>query len=351
LPEGLRDTPTLSARIVSPQAGHYTVKLSYIATGLDWSADYIARIHRDGRTLDLSGWITLANFSETGFANAPVEVVAGIVATIGEDAPVDPKYVTMNTQCWPTDVDWAKIRSRFDVIVTGSRAMEMRMPPPPPAGTVETVAVTARRIAATRLGDYKLYALPERTALAAQETKQVQFLDQADVPFERFYTYVVEPAGDDSQNAEAASVLRLQNKESEGLGKPLPAGTVSVTSSDANGNAVLAGQQRINDTSVGLPLEIETGRAMNVRVERLVTKRETTGSDKDKRTRLDYEIAIENDKTIPIAFELSHPLGDSGAHIIDEDMPHTIKPAGATWTFALAPAQREVLHYTVEQPD
>ena len=76
---GLTGTPTLSVRVHAAQAGRYQVKLSYLATGIDWTADYVARIHADGATLDLTGMATLANFSATSFADADVQLVGGMV--------------------------------------------------------------------------------------------------------------------------------------------------------------------------------------------------------------------------------------------------------------------------------
>ncbi|MGD0867451.1 MAG: hypothetical protein ABSA49_18065, partial [Rhizomicrobium sp.] len=81
VPDGLRDTPTLSVRAVMSRAGHYTLTLSYIATGLFWSADYNAHVRPDGRSLDLNGWITLTNLSDSNYRRVPVEFVAGRVFT------------------------------------------------------------------------------------------------------------------------------------------------------------------------------------------------------------------------------------------------------------------------------
>jgi hypothetical protein len=89
VPEGLRDTPTLSIRTIAPEAGRYTIKLSYIAVGINWAADYVARIRPDGKSLDLSAWITVANMGDTGFERAPLQVVAGRLQTTGEDVPVE----------------------------------------------------------------------------------------------------------------------------------------------------------------------------------------------------------------------------------------------------------------------
>lgn len=348
-PDGLHDTPTLSVRTHAAKSGRYTVKLSYIATGIYWSADYVARIRPDGHSLDLSGFITLSNFSSTSFPNIPVEVVAGNVGETGEDSPVDSAQPHVEETCWPTNIDWA---TRMLRIVSAVGQQEIRPPPPPPApgqgGPVETVVVTGSRIPSSTLGDYKLYALPERTSVAARETKQVQFLDQRDVQFERVYAYYVDES-EREVSAPADAFLRLQNKKAEGLGLPLPGGTVSVEEQGPTG-PLLAGQANFTDKSEGLPVEIDFTDAINVRVRQRITEHRTIGSGKLKVSQDDFEIAVENDKPVAIAFELGQPLYETGMRVVAEDAAHTIEPGGAFWHFTLKPGEVRLVHYTIESP-
>jgi hypothetical protein len=352
VPEGLRDTPTLSIRTRAPEAGRYTVTLSYIATGMNWSADYVARIRPDGRSLDLTGWITLANFGDTGFVQSPVEVVAGHLETTGTDVPVDPPATRASTECWPTDIDWATMRNSF---VDAVFSEDIGAFPDATAEALQrvpsvTVVSTAQKIEASELGDYKLYALPELSDLLARQTKQVQFLDQEDVPFERFYAYSVFDDDSSSETDEPASIfLRLQNTALGKLGKPLPAGSVSVFEVTPQGSPVLAGQDRVHDISVGLPVEIVQGRAMDVRVRRTVTKEESPGWWFNKATRAMLEIDVTNEKPVPITFEVYHPMLER-MRIVSESERHVVKPKGATWRFTMAAGERKLLRFTIELP-
>jgi hypothetical protein len=343
IPDGLRDTPTLSLHVRAPQAGHYSVSLSYIATGMNWSADYVARLAPDGKSLALTGWLTLANFADTGFGGIPVEVVAGKLMTTGEDKPVDPAPTYRSDSCWPTNINWA----------TASRFFGGLPPPAPPPpsliiapAAMETVAVTGARkeIAAQELGDYKLYALPESTDLWARRTKQVQFLDQAEVPFERLYTF--DAGNDTGEGGEAATtVLRLKNTPEGGLGKPLPAGSVAVYAGGEN--PLLLGGDKVRDTSVGLPFEIQTGRAMAVRVVARETENKVSGSKNRRIYRSSREIDIANGKREAIVFELRQPLSED-VRIVSESESHSVKPEGAVWLLNLGPGEMRQLRYTTE---
>src|SRR3546814_9412789 len=57
IPAGLSAKPTLSVTTRSPEATTADVTLTYLATGFDWAAYYVARVNDDGKTLDLFGWL------------------------------------------------------------------------------------------------------------------------------------------------------------------------------------------------------------------------------------------------------------------------------------------------------
>lgn len=349
VPADLTPTPTLSVRVRAPAAERFTLKVSYLATNLDWSADYVARIDPGRETLTLSGMITLANFSETSFPNAPTEVVAGTLETTGNDIAVSPNPPQVFPACWPVDINWAKLRQILrqvsNVPITGFTA-------PAPGAMVESVVVTAekrREIEATALGDYKLYRLPEATDVLARQTKQVAFIDRDNVSFERIYEFRIDPyeARDDSDadDKPASIVLRMQNREDAGLGKPLPSGIVSVVEPGDDGD-VMAGQGEIGDVSIGLPVEITTGRTINVRVQERVTAAEKIGSGSSERTRETRDLAIINDKATPVHFELYFPLTEVEGKVVSESQSHVMKKGMAMWDFTLAPGQH--LDFTCE---
>ena len=355
IPPGLADEPRLSMTIRAATAGKYTVQLSYLALGIDWSADYVARIDPDDRTLSLTGWLTLVNRAGTTFANTPAEVVAGNLARDeAETQPPGPATVTESSSCWPIG-SFAKYRPEgermFKRAITLNRGMLQA------ADSVEEVAVTGSRVPLAQvreLGDYKLYAVPEPTTIAARQSKQVQFLSEKRVPFTRIYTFraIEESIMDENDFVprRAAVLLRLLNKESEGLGKPLPAGVVSVMESSGAG-ALLAGQDNIDDIPVGLPVELELGLAMDVWIEPRVTEERTIVRSDHNEERFSVEVRLGNDKPVPITLEYRQPSAGEGFRIVRESQSHTLKDGDIQWTFRLRPGSRAVLRYTVQRSD
>ncbi|HEY2068232.1 MAG TPA: hypothetical protein VGG48_01655 [Rhizomicrobium sp.] len=355
VPEGLADTPTLSVNTSAPVAGRYTIKLSYIATGLNWNADYVAHVAPNGKTLDLSGWITLANFSATGFGTIPVDIVAGKLNTTGEDEPLNIYAKQLSRQCWPTNINWGTARMMTAV---GQQEYKLMAPPPPPPppqsmadASTETVVVTGSRIPDPRaLGDYKLYTLPEPTLMAAQQTKQIQFLDQRDVKFDKIYGYRIDLWDHDERIDPARVLFRLKNKKDDGLGKPLPAGQVSVMEIAGSGTMVFAGRDAIKDTAVDSPLEVGTGAAQDISVDRQVKDLHAVGEGKDKREQRTFEATVTNDKSVPIRFEFQLPVYE-GLRILTESAPHGLDRGNMVWQFALKPGESATLTYDAEVPE
>jgi hypothetical protein len=336
VPQGLGDRPTLSVLADVPRAGRYQVKLSYLATGFTWSADYVAHIRPDGRSLDLFGWLTLSNKSAAGFAQAPTEVVAGQLQRDEATRPPEVEVKELTPACWgqeppPRVMDAPLAMARFA--------------PAPPNEVQEIVVTSAKRQAVqSELGDYKLYTLPEPTTVAARQTKQVAFLEQTAVPFERVYVYRYydrdHPADDDQQPPDV--VLRLQNKPTAGLGKPLPAGTVSVMEASAAG-PVLAGQQALKDTAVGLPVELTLGRAMDVAVAPRTEDESTVGN----RAVRSMVVSLSNAKPTPVVLEYREQRGQTDFKVDKSSVRPTTDKGDQVWTLRLAPGQQAQLRYTL----
>ena len=271
VPEGLSDQPSLSVRTRAGEAGRYTVTLAYLATGLQWSSDYVAELAPDGRCMALTGWLTLANFGSTGFVDAPVQAVAGNLRTESGTVPVDAVRLPRRAGCWPQDTTTEGKSPAYSGMTEPMPPPPPPAPPPPPRLQMrDEVVVTGSRIAEQgELGDYKIYTLPERTTVAARQTKQVRFLERRDVPVERLYRARIDGSSDlrsVTGPLQTDIVLRLDNDADSALGLALPGGTWSLRQQRTDGPAFFTGEARSTDRPIGLPVELSIGQSPNVRV-------------------------------------------------------------------------------------
>jgi hypothetical protein len=354
-PEGLADRPTLSVLTDVTRPGRYTVRVSYLTARMDWSADYIARMNSDGRTLDLSGWITLSNRTAVSFKDAPTAVVAGRLAR----APVElPQIVTKDValNCWPNETThggWPQPEPPPPPPQIQPRPMAMAMPAPPPPGTMEVIVTAQKRqsVQQSNLGDYKLYSLAEPTTVAARQTKQVQFLHKEAVAFETAYVHRVNiwPGyrSDPDQQQPTTITLRLQNKAVNGLGQSLPAGQVALRRSGV-GRELYVGEYGVRDVPVGEPFEIETGSAAKVFTQDRVISDTLVGDKDHPREVIALEVVAFNRKTDPAAVEIRHAGGFLQGFKVDvENAPHTTKGGDPVWRLAVPAGGERTLTYSV----
>lgn len=355
VPEGLTDKPSLSTVVEVPAPARAKLTVSYLALGVNWQADYVARIHPDGKHLDLTGWLTLVNSGGGRFDDAKTQAVAGKLSRTyvrvdkGQGRPIV-------RACWPMDTThFGKPSVVYEAAFAGPPPPP---PPPPPAPTAypmrAEVMVTASRAKLAQqsnLGDYKLYTLPEPVTLNARQTKQVAFLDQKEVAFQRLYAVEMN-AYDDYDDADQAVivpdvVLRLENKTANGLGKPLPSGALSAIETQ-DGRPAFAGEQAVRDVAVGEPLDLVIGGAMDVRARPRLVEERALAKDRVRRT---YEVDLANAKTIPVTVELRQDPSAPFFKVIAEPSRHELRNGKVAWRITLAPGETRTFRYAIARGD
>jgi hypothetical protein len=236
VPENLRARPTLSVTVDSRHAGARPATLSYLTPGLGWKADYVALYDERESKIDVQGWVTLTNSSETTYDNAQTLLVAGAPTTVeAED----------------------------------SQPYNIRRPPQ--RRTLQRAGTESGQ--RERLGDYYLYPLAERTTIANMQTKQVSFLDVHGVPAEHGYEFRNGWLQTQDQPQSAQTVYSFSTSAHAGLGDQLPAGVLRFYMRDRRGDPQFIGESRIDHTPMGSTLSLATGDAFDVKVQAIVDKR------------------------------------------------------------------------------
>ena len=363
LPEGLADKPTLSVVADIPAAGRYVLHLSYLMVQVDWSADYVARLAPDGKTLDLTGWLTLSNRSGASFEGAPTSVVAGQLARVDPDLP-DITPTGRTPQCWPMGTTTSNLWRRREAmreeavqrVPIAITAFTAAAPQCTGGGdcVAEMVVTAEKRVTTSALGDYKLYSLVEPTTLAARQIKQIRFLHQTGVKFETIYVFDIAAAaadGDDQdQPAATTATLSFENKDADGLGLPLPAGIVTVRQPQAiaDGWELFVGEHKIRDVPVNEPFELAVGEASDVEVASHTISETSVGSGARKRDRTAEALTITNAKPMAVAVEVRIPSGRQGLKVVRESVRHVLKNGSDVWRLTVPANGEATLDLTVD---
>jgi hypothetical protein len=300
VPPGLSARPTLSVRTRAREALTATVTLSYLASGFDWRANYIATLSPDGSQVALFAWLTLASGDETSFVGADAQAVAGRLNREEVEAE-PPGAVPLQLRCWPqattSDIPLIQpggaIRRESDGIVDSIVAEDVSALPD------RSVTEALQRIPGVQmarqeaLGDLKLYRIPEPVTVAAHSIKQVAFLERNNVPIRIVYRHRL--SGDAEPEPRPADRFLIANNRTEtGLGMPLPAGQIQLFA-EGGGRPILVGEGVVTDQAVGAEVEIGVGPATGVNS--VVTPVE--GS----RRKDEFLLTVTNDQSTPVPYE------------------------------------------------
>ncbi|HYI48907.1 MAG TPA: hypothetical protein VEX35_10630 [Allosphingosinicella sp.] len=302
VPAGLSARPTLSVRTRAAQPVTATITLSYLSSGFDWQANYVGHLSADGTSINLFAWLTLASMDETSFPNADTQAVAGRLnrAAPPDEDRDDEDEDWLELRCWPAGTTGSPAPPSTLVLTNGRTNVGDTLNDLPQLrsqfaqGEDESIVVTATRARQEDLGDLKLYRIPEPVTVAANSQKQVAFLDQPAVRVQLVYRNRLE-AGFDGTQDPPKRLLLTRNRTAEGLGIPLPAGTIQLFDAAADGRPILIGENSIPDRAVDEDVEIGMGQATGVNV-----VDEETGSGRDWE---DHVLTVTNDQAVPVRYE------------------------------------------------
>ena len=269
VPADLSAKPTLSVRARSAAPVEATVTLTYLTSNFDWRAHYVATLAPDGKTMSLFAWLTLANGDETGFADADTMAVAGRLNREDEEL-LQPETRSIELNCWPiqrtheTDTVTTVSAEQFDLsgtvateglIVTGSRVSR------------ETLLNELPQLIAERenLGDLKLYRIPIPVSVASNSQKQVAMIAQPRAQVGTYYRWraAFDSGADEPQATE--QILKFENRQRDGLGLPLPAGSFTLYTL-RDGQPFLLGEGRMSDRTIDENVEVPIADSPGVRI-------------------------------------------------------------------------------------
>jgi hypothetical protein len=320
LPNGLITRPTLRWLLQSGVTGPQQVQLTYLAGGLNWTADYNVLLGTENDALDINGWVTLTNTSGASYTDAQVKLVAGDVNRLPEAVPV------MRMQ-----------------------AMELAF----------AADAAAPRVEQREFFEYQLYEVVRRVTVADNETKQVEFVAGTGVPAQTFFVYdanlgfggyfgpIIDQGYGITSVTDVQNWLEFSTGEENGLGADLPAGRIRVYQEDVDGSALLVGENRIDHTPEGEDVQIYLGNAFDLVGERIQTDFTLLGRNVLEET---WEIRLRNrkdDETVEIRVPEKLFRWSNWEIINSTDAFEQMDAATIEFRVNVEPGQERVIRYTV----
>jgi len=296
IPENLIARPSL-VWLLDSGAERQDLEVSYLASSMRWSADYVLVLSPDDAQGDLTGWVTLDNRSGASYRDAKLKLVAGDVQRL-QPRPMDMAY-------------------------------RMRT-----LGAAEEAAPQFRE---ESFFEYHLYTLERPATLLDNEKKQITLLQAPEIGLEKHFVLRGEPQwfrgsypGALESKRKVSVLLELDNSEANGLGMPLPKGTVRVYKEDSDGGRQFVGEDSIDHTPRDERIRVKLGEAFDVVADRRQMEWREHGRCGSESS---FEIEIRNHKDADVAVEVVEPASGEW-EILRSSHPHVRKDANS---FAFTP--------------
>jgi hypothetical protein len=290
IPENLISQPTLVWMLENKFSRPQKLEASYLTSGINWKADYVAVLNKLDTLTDLTGWVTIDNRSGATYQNALLKLVAG-------------------------DIHRVQGEVRMDYARPMAAAKEV-----------------SQQFKEESFFEYHLYTLDRRTTVKDNQTKQMTLLDANQVPLKKLFLFAGHPQyyyqlNQGSQKQKVGVFLELENTKKNNLGIPLPKGTIRVYKEDKDGSLQFVGEDRIDHTPKDEKFKIKIGEAFDVVGERVQTDYKRLGPNLFE---VAFEVSIRNHKKEDIKVFVEEPIpGDwemlSNTHSFEKLSAHLIR--------------------------
>ena len=220
LPKDLLTKPSLIWNTKSKK-GLQNIELNYLTRNISWKSDYILKLDK---TNSLSAWITINNNSGKSYENANIYVIAGEVQTNAPKINLQRRYKSM--------------------------------------ALMESSPVVSQK----EFAGYHLYKIPFKESINNKEKKQINFINKQNLKIKTkaqsknsiyFHAFNKIPSN------KLSHIIELNNTKNDGLGIPLPKGTIRVYKKDETLSHFI-GQSSIKHTSLDEKISINIGKFFDI---------------------------------------------------------------------------------------
>ena len=276
LPEGMILKPTLVWQVYSEQEQRVKCQVAYRATGFSWKSDYVLTINEDEDMGQFAGWVSIDNNSGKKYVQAKLKLIAGDVNTVQP------------------------------VVYRRSFAMKSM------AMMDSMAAPESNTFSEKSFADYHMYTLPRRVNINESSQKQIEFIPRTDAAkLTKYYAININAGGYEEAELKATNTIKLLNSELQGLGMPLPKGTVRVFKNDTDGALEFIGEDQIQHTPKNENITLKTGHAFDITAKKTVSKRSDVSNGYDATLRLEINNRGDGKKPIDVRVELNNYYGDN----------------------------------------
>lgn len=344
--------------IRSEVEGQVEFEITYLTSGLNWRAFYMATLTPNEKKINLEGYVRLANNSGEDYENAQTRLIVGKVNQLDQIAHLAQRQYPYNS---PMQIEsdlrvYNEIMEDTEVPILGDEIMLGF------GGVMKEefrgVSLKPKEIKKEGLSEYFLYTIEGTETIRNKWSKRLPSLDIVDVPVESLYKY-----NEDLYAKNTVRFISFANDEEHELGEtPIPNGNVKVYRTLQDSYLSYEGTTDIKYIPVNEDIELDLGVAskvtvvpklMNYRTDNyeydrniVLRKNDISGFDEIKT----WQIELNNTTDIPAKIEITRRFNtpawemdfdEKGIDYKKHDTTH------ARFTTTIKPQTKRTFEYTV----
>ena len=352
--------------IRSEVEGAVPFEITYFASGLSWRAFYMGTMNEDETTMDLKGYVHVANHSGQDFENAQTRLIVGQTRLTeeipylarrrypyGPDIP-DDKSNRSGLGQWKEEEEL--VWDQFGFVFNGVNGdMDLGAGVMGGMGGGAIIYHEIKAIEKEGLSEYFLYTIEGTENLPNTWAKRLESLDVSDIPVKSLYKY-----DEDRYGTDTIRFVSFTNDTEHELGTtPIPEGNVKLyrTVNDRQ-NLSYVGETDVKYIPVNEAVELNLGPAQRVKVEPMLMDRKTDHYTFDNKGNINgwdeietWSVKLTNAGEIAVEAEVTRNFGVEEWDIaIPQGQPAAYEKLDvhrARFTAALPARSEEILTYTV----
>ena len=336
--------------IHSEVSGQVPFEITYFTSGISWRAFYMGTLAEDEKTMQLQGYVRVANNSGEDYEEAETRLIVGNVHILDEivelakrQYPYNRPGIVRELDFINTDIEGRMGGIKGDGMMGGMGGMG--------GGMYFNERLSRKEIRKEGLSEYFLYTIEGTETIPNQWGKRLLSFEATDIEVESLYKYDEQRWGN-----QTIRFVKFANDEEHNLGQtPIPNGNVKIYGkADSEGFLSYVGGTNIKYIPVDEEVELNLGPARLVKVEPKLMDFKTDNYMFDRRGNVagwdeirTWKIEITNTRELPIEIEITRGLG-TAYWTIQSDVPYEKYDAmHARFKSNLQPKSKLTIEYTV----
>jgi hypothetical protein len=336
--------------IHSEVSGQVPFEIAYFTSGISWRAFYMGTLSQNEKTMQLQGYVRVANNSGEDYEEAQTRLIVGNVHILDEIAELAKRQYPYNSpislhmkdelSSWGMQKGQELDADRYLYSTVTERF-----------GKAYDDKLGRKEIRKEGLSEYFLYSIEGTETIPNQWGMRLLSFDVEDIEVESLYKYDEQRWGN-----QTIRFVKFANDEEHNLGEtPIPNGTVKIYGqADSEGLLSYVGGTNIKYIPVDEEVELNLGPARLVKVEPKLMDFKTDNYVFDRRGNVagwdeirTWKIEITNTRELPIEIEITRGFG-TAYWTLQTDIPYEKYDAThARFKVNLQSRSKRTLEYTI----